>query len=113
MVSTLNNLEHVLQYISLLPTDLEFEFIATRQSVSSTASETAPGEEASGSNNDLVEELQNEDLALYNTISNALDHMDMVIYTVLETLQTKVLQKSADEPELVSLVILQLICQNF
>lgn len=88
MVLTLNNLEHVLQYMSLLPADLDIDLSSSRISVSSANSDSLSDETKT------PEGVEEQDCELFTKLSTALDHMDMIIYTVLETLQGKVSKSS-------------------
>ncbi|TRY68734.1 hypothetical protein TCAL_10740 [Tigriopus californicus] len=81
VVITLNNLEHILQYICLIPKELNFEE-DTKGSMDSNDSDNFEEERLSCS-------LGDQGGFLADLIATACDYTDIVIYTVLETLQGK------------------------
>ena len=106
VIRVLNNLEHSFQYVSLVPIDLDFEN-QFRDSVCPNLSE----DNMSNNNQDISSMISGNDDSHINMVihdnnerkkswpkdnnnfmalAEALDHMDMIIYTVLETLQAKV-----------------------
>ena len=118
LVSTLNDIEHTLQYVAALPHELDFED-DTRVSLSSydsngdimnnsaEAAATAARDDqytqlaaavsinitgATGSSSQHNNN-NNNSLYLADQINATCDYMDMIVYTVLETLQAKVFKK--------------------
>ena len=101
----LNNLEQVFQTLSRVPADFNFDPSAGRASVSS-ASTSDNGNNNNGNGNEDGEEQGEEQMAnhggdeeaaeaaLVETLANALDGVDVVAYTVLETLQARVRRTS-------------------
>jgi len=99
VVSTLNNLEQIFQTLARLPTELSFELFLhdgkggageeegqARVSTSSSASDNL---EANDEENG--EERGNTPTPpMAESLAAALDHADVVIYTILETMQDKV-----------------------
>lgn len=103
VITALNNLEHVLQYLVLVPTELNFEE-DTRGSVSS-GSNYALNEQVAvnglspgnlplpGRRPSFAVSTGENEAFLADLVASACDYMDIVIYTVLETLQGKVCSK--------------------
>ena len=99
VITALNNLEHVLQYLVLIPTELNFED-DTRGSVSSGSNYALNEHSVNGlSPGNLPVPARRPSFAvsageneafLADLVASACDYMDVVIYTVLETLQGKV-----------------------
>ena len=81
------------QHVLTLPTDLNFEE-AARVSVSSNSNggstSNDPNEMDSGEEENNGGAMGGPEMALSEALATTLDYLDMIIYTVLETLQGKV-----------------------
>ena len=88
LVATLNSLEHVYQHVSKLPRELDFELNHHRHSNQKHRSSITSVGSSVGGGEDEATEVETVE-RLNETVNEALDVIDVVVYSCLETLQVK------------------------